>query len=87
MMATLLKVLPSPFLVSQNVIISPEYPPSPKKHLLSPRGSDHPLSPRKYLTSDHFNGDGNTFPFGDLNGSDCFLGENGKSEEKEEKRL
>jgi hypothetical protein len=33
------------------------------------------------------NGDGNTFPFGDLNGSDCFLGENGKSEEKEEKRL
>jgi hypothetical protein len=33
------------------------------------------------------NGDGNTFPSGDLNGSDCFLGENGKSEEKEEKRL
>ena len=48
------KVLPSPFLVSQNVIISPEYPPSPKKHLLSPRGSDHPLSPRKHLPPDHF---------------------------------
>lgn len=47
------KSLPSPCIVPQNVIISPEYPPSPKKHLLSPRGSDHPLSPRKNLTNDH----------------------------------
>ncbi|XP_052080898.1 cell division control protein 6 homolog [Mytilus californianus] len=48
------KSLPSPSIVPQQVIISPEYPPSPKKHLLSPRGSDHPLSPRKDLSLDHF---------------------------------
>ncbi|XP_063412447.1 cell division control protein 6 homolog [Mytilus trossulus] len=48
------KGLPSPSIVPQQVIISPEYPPSPKKHLLSPRGSDHPLSPRKDLSLDHF---------------------------------
>lgn len=48
------KGLPSPSIVPQQIIISPEYPPSPKKHLLSPRGSDHPLSPRKDLSLNHF---------------------------------